>query len=74
MILDVFGLFINVLGRAASFLFTLKITDQVSVGSFLVASAIMSVIIAVIFSGIRSMVVFNNNENAQSKASKSNPE
>lgn len=74
MILDVFGLFINVLGRAASFLFTLKITDQVSVGSFLVASAIMSVIIAVIFSGIRSMVVFNNNENVQSKASKSKPE
>lgn len=71
MIIDVFNTFVSILGRCAASLFNLPITDQVSVGSFLVAAAILSVVIGVVFSGIRSMVAFNNDDyNQRQKAAR----
>ena len=73
MIEEVFSVFISVLGRAALFLFDLPVTSQVSVGSFLVAAGVMSVMIGVVFAGIRSMVAFNNDqERRSSRRMKSN--
>lgn len=62
MIIDVFNTFVSILGRCAASLFNLPITNTVSVGSFLVAAAVLSVVIGVVFAGIRSMVAFNNND------------
>lgn len=62
MIIDVFNTFVSVLGRCAASLFNLPVTDSVSVGSFLVAAAVLSVVIGVVFAGIRSMVAFNNSD------------
>lgn len=62
MIIDVFNTFVSVLGRCAASLFNLPVTNSVSVGSFLVAAAVLSVVIGVVFSGIRSMVAFNNSD------------
>lgn len=60
MIGNVFTVFVSVLGRCAAFLFSLPITDRVSVGSFLVAAGVMSVMIGVVFAGIRSFVAYEN--------------
>lgn len=66
MIGNVFTVFVSVLGRCAAFLFGLPVSDQVSVGSFLVAAGVMSVMIGVVFAGIRSMVAFNNDQERRS--------
>lgn len=62
MIIDVFNTFVSILGRCVASLFSMPITTSVSVGSFLVAAAVLSVVIGVVFSGIRSMVAFNNDD------------
>lgn len=60
MIVRAFNTFIDVMYEAAWTLFQLPITKTVSVGSFLAAAAILSVMIGVIFAGIRGFVSFSN--------------
>lgn len=61
MVVQVFNAFIAVLGRCASLLFNLPITDNVSLGSFMVVSAILGAIISVIFSGLRAFLSLYSN-------------
>lgn len=62
MILQVFECFITVLGQCAGILFSLQIANGVSVGSFMVAGAVLGVVISVVFAGIRSFVGLYNSE------------
>lgn len=67
----VFACFLRVLRGCVDMLFSLQISSGVTVGSFLAASAIMGVVISVVFAGIRSFVgLYNRAYDERQKAAK----
>lgn len=53
MFYEIISLFALILNKIFSFLFSLKITDGISLGMVLVVLSIMSLIVFIIFYGIR---------------------
>lgn len=62
MILECFQCFVTVLGRCAAILFSLPITDDVSLGSFLTAGVILGAVISVVLAGLRMFVTLYNED------------
>lgn len=69
MISQVFECFVTVLGRCAAMLFRLPLSEGVTLGSFLTACAVLGVVIAVVFAGIRAFVgLYNDAYDERQKA------